>query len=429
MAGDPEGAPCQAISRDEAARVAALQESHLANADVVRLDRSVGANETCQVGTTLIVERAHAHIAAVWDLLSYAESRPGARIVCTPGLRIGGYPDGRVIAVDLEKGVTRICGTDFPGEVKRAGLRAWGLRAWKQGGLPLHAAVKVTPDGRPLVIAGRPGTGKTSIAFAPGATSPCQEDRVAWMPDGTLVAAERAFFAPANRDGPRPLVERALADRHSVLLNVAGHRHVASAFAPVGRVVFAAPRLPAGSRPLALILLVRNQNVLPAVARLDARTAAAVYTASSAEHGKAGAAGAMRPTLGASPLIPMSHAEEGLRLLELLERHGTEVHVLNTWRVAGPAERAGSRKVLLAESVALVNAIAAGEIKWGGVDDLGCTPPTSVNSADVSRDMLDPRRLYAGQGRIEEYRLLVARLRAQWDDALAAVDAERALSV
>ena len=376
------------------------------------------------------MERAHAHIAAVWDLLSYPESRPHARIVCTPGLRIGGYPDGRVIAVDLEEGVTRICGTDFPGEAKRAGLRAWGLRAWEQGGLPLHAAVKVTPDGRPLVIAGRPGTGKTSIAFAPGSTtSPCQEDRVAWMPDGTLVAAERAFFAPANRDGPRPLVERALADRHSVLLNVAGQRDVASAFAPAGRVIFAAPPLQAGSRPQALILLVRNQNVLPAVARLDARTAAAVYTASNAEHSRAGAAGAMRATLGASPLFPISPAAEGLRLLELLERHGTEVHVLNTWRVAGPRRARG-----LAQGPAR-GVRGAGRRDRGRRDRMGRSRRPRVHAPGVrelgrrARATCSIRaactRARAG---IEEYRLLVARLRAQWDDALAAVDAERALA-
>ena len=430
VADDPDGAPCQAISREEAARVATLQEGHLASADVVRLDRSVGAHETCQVGTTLIVERAHAHIAAVWHLLSFPGSpRPEARIVCTPGLRIGGYPDGRVIAVDLDEGVTRICGTDFPGEAKRAGLRGWGLHAWEHGGLPLHAAVKVTADGRPLVVAGRPGTGKTSIAFAPGtATFPCQEDRVAWMPDGTLVAAENAFFAPANRDGPRPLVERALADRRSVLLNVAGHSRDANAFAPVGRVIFDAPLLQAGSRPDVLILLVRNQNVLPAVARVDARTAAAVYTASHLGQARTGAEGAMRATLGASPLFPISAAAEGLRLLELLERHGTEVHVLNTWRVAGPDERAGSRKVLPAESAALVDAIASCEIEWGEADDLGCTLAASVGSAGVRPDVLDPRRLYAAQDRTEEYDSLVERLRAQWDDALVALDAERALA-
>jgi phosphoenolpyruvate carboxykinase (ATP) len=430
VADDPEAAPCQAISREEAARIAVLQERHLAQADVVRLDRTVGAREACRLGTTLIVERAHAHIAAVWDLLSYPESEGAARILCTPGLRIGGYPDGRVIAVDLDEGVTRICGTDFPGEAKRAGLRGWAVHTWEQKGLPLHAAVKVTPDGRALVIAGRPGAGKTSIAFAPGAaTSPCQEDRVAWMPDGTLVAAENAFFAPANRNGPRPLVEHALADRRSILVNVASHRNDAGAFAPVGRVLFDAPPLPAGTRPHALLLLVRNQNVLPAVARVDPRTAAAVYTASHLEHGRDGAVGAMRATLGASPLFPVSPAAEGVRLLQLLERGGTAAYVLNTWRVGGPDERAGSRKVLPEESVALVDAIAAGEIDWGGEGDLGCTVPASIDGLGVRPDVMDPRGLYARQGRSEEYRRLVARLRAQWDDALAAVDAEQALAV
>ena len=421
---DPAAAPCQAISRAAADRIGKLQDAHLGESDAIRLDGTVGMGDPCRLGTTLIVERDHAHVAAVWERLAGSPAEPAARIVCTPGLRVDGYPDGRVIAVDLDARVTRICGTDFPGEAKRASLRAWAMLAWQRGGLPLHAAVKMTAAGEPLVIAGRPQTGKTSIAFAPGATTPCQEDRVAWMPDGTLVLAEQAFFAPAAHPGPRPLVERALVDRDSVLLNVAQNGRAAGHFAPVGRVVFGAPELGPGLRPRALILLVRNQNVLPAVARLDARTAAAVYTATHAAHRASEATGGMRPTLGASPLFPVAAAAEGRRLLDLLDRRPTEVYVLNTWRVGGPVDRAGSRKINACESAALVDAIAAGRIDWAGQDDLGCTIAASVDGVDVPRDVLDPHAAYARQGRLDEYRELAARLRSQWDAALAAIEAQ-----
>ena len=116
----------------------------------------------------------------------------------------------------------------------------------------------------------------------------------------------------------------------------------------------------------------------------------------------------MRPTLGASPLFPVSAAAEGRRLLELLELHRTEVYVLNTWRVGGPADRAGSRKINACESAALVDAIAAGGIDWAGQDELGCTIAACADGVDVPRDVLDPRATYARQGRLDEYRELVA---------------------
>ena len=429
MSDDPDGEPCQAISRAEAERIGTLQEAHFAAIDVVRTERTVGGDAACRAGTTLLVERPYADVAAVWERLTFPARRSAdARIVCTPGLRVAGYPDGRVIAVDLEERVTRICGTDFPGEVKRAGLRGWARLAWDRGGLALHAAVKITHDGRPVVIAGRPGAGKSSIAFASSAiTTPCQEDRVAWMPHGTLVGAENAFFAPAHAEGPRPLVERALLDDDSLLVNVSqnGHRNVAG---PVGRVVFAAPGPVPAAVPWALILLVRNQNVLPPLARVDHRTAVAMFTAGQAELRAGELRGSMRSTLGSSPLFPLAEAAEGLRLLELLEQHGTPAYVMNTGRVGGPQGCAGSYKIGPADSAALVDAICVAGIEWGEVDELGCRAPSRVHGSDVPPEVLDPRRLYERGGRMGEYTRHVERLRALWDAALAAVELERAVT-
>ena len=56
-----------------------------------------------------------------------------------------GYPDDRVIAVDLENGITRVLNSDYFGESKKGGLRMWNNKVYDLGGLALHAGLKVIP--------------------------------------------------------------------------------------------------------------------------------------------------------------------------------------------------------------------------------------------------------------------------------------------
>ena len=50
---------------------------------------------------------------------------PEVHVIYTPNLEAPGYPDDRVIAVDLEHGVTRVLNSDYFGESKKGGLRMW----------------------------------------------------------------------------------------------------------------------------------------------------------------------------------------------------------------------------------------------------------------------------------------------------------------
>ena len=79
-----------------------------------------------------------------------------------------GYPDDRLIAVDLEAGVTRVMNSDYFGESKKGGLRMWNAKVFHAGGLAMHAGCKVVPtDGgeRTILIIGLSGTGKTTTTF------------------------------------------------------------------------------------------------------------------------------------------------------------------------------------------------------------------------------------------------------------------------
>ena len=59
-----------------------------------------------------------------------------------------GYPDDRLIAVNLDLNVTRVFHSDYFGESKKGGLRMWNKLVYDRGGLPLHAGCKVIPTAR-----------------------------------------------------------------------------------------------------------------------------------------------------------------------------------------------------------------------------------------------------------------------------------------
>jgi phosphoenolpyruvate carboxykinase (ATP) len=111
-------------------------------------------------------------------------------------------------------------------------------------------------------------------------------------------------------------------------------------------------------------------------------------------------------------------ADMGNRMLELLDSHEMEVFVLNTGRVGGGDGHPGSKKVKIPHSSALVQAIVEGTIEWTTDPDFGYEIATSVPGLD-DLDILQPRRLYEHQDRMDEYNDMVSRLKRERKDYLA----------
>jgi phosphoenolpyruvate carboxykinase (ATP) len=89
-----------------------------------------------------------------------------------------------------------------------------------------------------------------------------------------------------------------------------------------------------------------------------------------------------------------------------------EVYLLNTGRVGGRDEDERSRKVRIHHSSAIVKGIAEGAIEWQEDPDFGYLIAKSVPGMEGDDDdVLQPRRLYERQGRIEEYKDMVVRLK------------------
>jgi len=115
-----------------------------------------------------------------------------------------------------------------------------------------------------------------------------------------------------------------------------------------------------------LLILNKNENIVPAVAKLEGPQAAAFFmlgetTGTSA--GGADEAGKFLRVPGTNPFFPMLHDLQGNRFLELLAQNPLEVYVLNTGRVGGPDGDERSRKVRIKHSSAIVKGIAEGTIE------------------------------------------------------------------
>src|SRR6476661_1521337 len=201
---DPEGSSQQAIGREEGERIARLQDDYIADQDMVVVDGFIGDDPEFRTAARLYIESANANIAGMQKQLYFPVDDPDSfepelTVIYTPNLRVESYPNDRVISVNLEHGVTRVCNSDYFGESKKGGLRMWNKLVYDRGGLPLHAGCKVIPtdQGDKICLAvGLSGTGKTTTTFTrQNGSLPVQDDFVAWMPDGHVYVTENGCFA------------------------------------------------------------------------------------------------------------------------------------------------------------------------------------------------------------------------------------------
>jgi phosphoenolpyruvate carboxykinase (ATP) len=427
------------MTREEYDRIAQMQDEYLRDRDVVVVDGFIGNDPHFRTRARLTIEKANANIAGMQQKLYFPrEDRDGAggepevQVIYTPNLAAPGYPDDRVIAVDLDNGVTRVLNSDYFGESKKGGLRMWNKKVYDLGGLSLHAGLKVIPTDigeKVFMIIGLSGTGKTTTTFTvQNGSEPVQDDFVALMPGGKAYGTENGCFAKTFSLDPdfEPNIYNAVVKPNAYLENVYQDDSGAVDFfnehyTQNGRAVFGMSDL-ARFRDATqvgtvdyLLILNRNENIIPAVAKLNAEQAAAYFMLGETTGTSAGGvseAGRFLRVPGTNPFFPMPHGLQGNRILELLATHPIETYLLNTGRVGGKDGDDRSKKVKIPHTSACVKGIAEGSISWTEDDDFGYLVADSVPGFDEP-ELLRPITLYERQGRTTEYRDMVERLKAE----------------
>ncbi|MBA3765086.1 MAG: phosphoenolpyruvate carboxykinase [Actinobacteria bacterium] len=425
------------MTREDYESIAAMQDAYIAEHDMLQIDGYIGNDPELRTAARLLMEKRYANIAGMQQKL-YFERDDGARaggelmvqVIYTPGLEAPGYPDDRVIAVDLDNYVTRVLNSDYFGESKKGGLRMWNDIVYHKGGLALHAGLKVIPTARGdkvFMIIGLSGTGKTTTTFTTqNGSLPIQDDFVGLMPGGSAYGTENGCFAKTFALDPdfEPSIHGAVVKPTTYMENVSqddagsvdfNNEH----YTKNGRAVFSMDDLLAhgDARDVGtvdyLLILNRNENIIPAVSKLDQEQAAAFFMLGETTGTAAGGAseeGKFLRVPGTNPFFPLPHGLQGNRLLELLATHPIETYLLNTGRVGGKDGDDRSKKLRIPDTSACVKGIAEQTIVFETDPDFGYQVATSVPDLD-DEEKLQPRKLYEHQGRADDYTQIVERLK------------------
>jgi phosphoenolpyruvate carboxykinase (ATP) len=424
------------ISSAEAAEWAARQDAYIAEADMLLVEGYIGPDPDFRTGCRLYIEASQPNIAGMQTQLYFPADEswtPEFTVIYTPGLPAPGKPDSRLITVDHENWITRVFGSDYFGESKMGGL----------GGLALHAGLKTYPaestrsgSEESMLIIGLSGTGKTTTTFRQQLGSlPVQDDFVALMPGGVVHTTEAGCFAKTFGLDPEdePTIYGGTTRSDAWLENVS--------VTPEGKVDFFDTNYTANGRctfPMAnirhrdpkavpparyLLILNRSDHVIPAVARLSRDQVAAYFMLGETKGTSAGGAAEAGKSLrvpGTNPFFFDNDSLQGNRLLELLDTiPDLEAFVLNTGRIGGDGD--GSKNVGIPDSSAIVQAIVEGSIDWVIDPDFSYQVAAHVPGIEDT-ELLQPRLFYERMGRGDEYESVVARLKKERSEYLAAYD-------
>jgi phosphoenolpyruvate carboxykinase (ATP) len=376
---DPAETTGKAISRAEAARIGALQDAYVAGTEMLVIDGYLGNDPEQRSRVRLYIEEANANIAGMQQQLYFPpdapadEWQPELSLIYTPNLPMPGYPDERLISVDLEAGVTRIMNSDYFGESKKGGLRMWNALVYERGGLAMHAGCKVVPTDageRTMLIIGLSGTGKTTTTFTRQNNSqPVQDDFIGLFAGGKVVGTENGCFAKTFGLDPahEPAIYGAVVKPDAYLENVSQKEpdgpvdFFDATYTKNGRATFPMSSLGIWRDPREigpvnhLLILNRNDNIIPAVAKLSTEQAAAYFMLGETQGTSAGGAAEEGRALrvpGTNPFYPYRDEQQANRFLELMASSRFDVFLLNTGRVGGADGNPASRKVAIEHSSA-----------------------------------------------------------------------------
>jgi phosphoenolpyruvate carboxykinase (ATP) len=379
-------------------------QKYIREHEMICVDRKVGRHEGYSFCCRYFVPKKYARIALAWaKLMDPAEgAEPDFYTVQIPewkGTRIRAFP---------EKGYTYVLGSDYTGEAKMSFLRVFLYKAKQHGGLGMHAGSKIVEiegsDGElrdvGQVFLGLSATGKSTLTShglglePPERAEMLQDDVCAFLPDGEAVGSEGGGLYVKTIDleeEGQPELYHAVTKPHAVLENVWVEED--------GMVDFANDEITRNSRAVILrddlesaadeidlqridqLFFITRNPEMPPVARLTHHQAAAAFMLGESIQTSAGDpehAGEAIRVVGTNPFVIGSEGEEGNRFLELIQEHDVECFLLNTGYLGDKRKQIDVR-----HSVAILKALARGEVSWRKDERLDLQLPEEIEGMDI----------------------------------------------
>jgi len=414
--------------------------AYLEGKELIAIDRTMCMRNGYQTPIRLFVTKKFARLAYMWGRMLFvpaqAVEQPEFTIVDVPE-----WPE-RKILVDPKNFITFILGSDYCGEIKKAGLRMMMYaHKTKRHGLGLHAGSKIlrVQDAgsgklveKGVLLFGLSATGKTTLtchhhwldASAGELVRIRQDDVVLLNRDGSAIGTEDNFYIKTDGLEPdsQPLLYKGATSPNAILENVkvgAGGKvdFFDSSITSNGRGIVIRKELGFTDASIDLervdmmVFITRRKTIVPPIARLTPEQAAAFFMLGESVESSAGdptQAGKPLRVVGTNPFIIGPLEEEGNRFLEILRANPhIECYLLDTGRFGAHAGVDDGVKITVYDSARLLADAARGVIKWKLDPYWGYEVAAEVGDVDMKH--FDPRQYY-NEG---EYRRLTEELKEE----------------
>jgi len=437
----------------------------LKDKEMIVIDRVMCMKKEYKTNIRLFVTRRFARLAFMWGEMlfpvssfRFPERKETGKLVSadtwfSPGSKVSGpgkkksdftiidvpeWPE-RKILVDPNSFTTFILGSDYCGEIKKAGLRMMMyFHKTKRNGLGLHAGSKVLRvrgiDGKILekgvLLFGLSATGKTTLTChhhwldtSEGEGVVIRQDDVVLLnKDSSAIGTEDNFYIKTDGLEPdsQPLLYKGAISPNAILENVKVDEKTRkvdffdSSITSNGRGVVIRKELDFTDNSIDLdkvdmiVFITRRKTIVPPIAKLTSEQAAAFFMLGESVESSAGdptQAGKPLKVVGTNPFIIGPFEEEGNRFLEILKLNPhIECYLLDTGYF-GARENAKGMKITVYDSARLLADAARGTLVWKKDPDWGYEVATSAEDVDLG--VFDPSVFYSE----DEYRRLTKELK------------------
>ncbi len=411
-----------AQQRETLARVSA----YLKDKKLIAVDRVMCLHAGYKTLVRLYVTAKYARLAYMWGQMLFkpetkaAGSKPDFTIVDVPE-----WPE-RKILVDPVSFTTFILGSDYCGEIKKAGLRMMMYHhKTRRDGLGLHAGSKLLrvrrKDGalveKGMLLFGLSATGKTTLtchhhwldATEGEGVIIRQDDVVLLNRDCSAIGTEDNFYIKTDGLEPdsQPLLYKGATSPNAILENVSVDEKSGkvdffdSSITSNGRGVVIRRELDFTDASIDLarvdmvVFITRKKTIVPPIAKLTSAQAAAFFMLGESVESSAGdpsQAGKPLNVVGTNPFIIGPQEEEGNRFLEMLKQNPhMECYLLDTGYFGADKNRHG-KKITVYDSARLLADAARGALVWKKDPDWGYE--VAVSAEDVDLAVFDPSVYY-----------------------------------
>jgi len=404
---------------------------------VYEVDRVVGADGTYALPVKLVTDRALTALFAdnmfrpVPDDLSKSvfSDRPFTLVVVPYDkldanrykgrLRIDprlGHTSTMVIGMDFDRRIGVVYGSAYGGSVKKLVFTVMNYYLPADGILPLHCSANEGPDGDTALLLGLSGTGKTTLSADPRRAL-LGDDEHGWNDHGIANFENGCYAKLIDLDPSKEpeiynaVMHEAAPQEHGAIIENAmiypsGMFDLYDdRFTPNSRGSYPLTFLSnvktssAGGHPKTILFLTADANgVLPPISRLTKEQAMLWFLMGYTSKLAGTETGIVEPKTTFSrffgePFMPRNPDVYARMLGEKLERHGTDVYLVNTGWSGGPYGEASRMDINLTRS--MVHAALSGELRSVAYDEdprFHVSIPSSCSG--VPANILNPRNTW-----------------------------------